>query len=165
MRGFSDKMSTIPDNISQGSKTKLLAHRRDLVATALMKGKTQYEIARELGVSQGTIASDKRFLEYDSRKKIKNQQDKELPYIHRQSIRLAESVISMAYKIMEDEKKSETTRLQAAALVNQTDQRRHDLYTQINTIHQYVEFIEKSKNDLNNLKDTKIEQQEGEIIV
>src|SRR5437016_9750123 len=86
------------------NKAKMMAYRRQHVALLLVKGWSQYDIAKSLNCSQTTISRDVESLEKYAREELKKFIDRKMPLIHLQSLQGINQVLKSAWGVVENAK-------------------------------------------------------------
>jgi transcriptional antiterminator len=99
------------------NKAKMVAYRRQQVALLLVKGWSQYDIAKSLNCSQTTISRDVESLEKYAREELKKFIDRKMPLIHLQSLQGINQVLQSAWGVVENTK-SEYVHIHALNLIH-----------------------------------------------
>ena len=91
--------------------------RRNMVQTLLVRGKTQWEIAESLEVSQPTISRDIKWIKSVAKKELKETLEKKLPEEYHKYLVGIDEVLRHAWHIAISGRAVEKTRLEALQFV------------------------------------------------
>jgi uncharacterized protein YerC len=132
--------------------------RRNKVHELLVKGHSQYEIAETMHISQPTISRDIQYLRQQAKEELRFHIEEKLPDEYQRCLRGINEVLKIAWDIAnsrtgnEDRNIDEKTRLQALSLVNECYKFRIDLLTNSSVLADAMNFVEKSRQKLNQSK-------------
>lgn len=150
--------------------------RRNKVCELLVKGRSQYEIAEVLKVSQRTISNDFQFLREQARQNMQTNLQDRLPEEYQNCMAGINQVLRMSWEIAtkgqgskdssnnninsnSDRTLSSTvddrTRLQALALANNCYKYKMDLVTNGVVITDAIKFVKQKKEELNQMDSNK----------
>jgi hypothetical protein len=124
------------------SKSDNIAWRRAKVVELTTKGWTQDAIAKELMVSQASIASDIKYFKDQARDNVKKYMDSFLPAEFTKVLLGIDNVLKKAWSIIDDDKdKDVKNKISALSLCNQSYSLQVELLTSTEVLSNAMEFV------------------------
>lgn len=127
--------------------------RREQAQLLASHGYSQRDIASKLQVSLGTVNKDISFLREQAKKNIQEYIDEKIPEEYEKCLTGINSILKESWDIANNAKDSRE-KMQALSLAKDCYSQRLDLLTNSSVISDSIRFIQKSKQEIENISTT-----------